>query len=214
MSAVLDELRTETMADLLKRLGNSRIRWHPTPGTATEKDLLAAERKSGRLCELVDGTLVEKTMGEEESFLSMWLGMRMNNFVVARNLGWMTGEQGPYRLFSGTIRMPDLAFVSWDRCPRHRRLGRPIPSIAPDLAIEILSRKNTRAEMARKRREYFEAGVLLVWMVDPRKRVVHVYTAANQFTTLTESDTLTGDPVLPGFKLRLRELFGELDRHG
>src|SRR5436190_1220956 len=116
MSVVLDELRTETMADLLKRLGTispRRIRRHPTPGTATEKDLLRLERQTGHLCELVDGTLVEKAMGREESLLAAWLMMTVNQFVTTRNLGWMTDAQGPYRLFSGLIRMPDLAFVSW-----------------------------------------------------------------------------------------------------
>ncbi len=59
-----------TIADLLKRLGNipaNRVRLHPTPGTATEKDLLEILDRENRPCELVEGTLVEKPMGFEES---------------------------------------------------------------------------------------------------------------------------------------------------
>jgi Uma2 family endonuclease len=78
----------------------------------------------------------------------------------------------------------------------------------------VLSESNTEAEMTRKRQEYFSAGVRLVWMVDPDARTVTVYTAPDQSIVLGEADTLTGDPVLPGFTLPLRDLFAELDRQG
>ncbi len=60
----------KTLADLRRRLGGislERIWFHPAPGTATEKDVITAEERENRLCELVDGTLVEKAMGFEES---------------------------------------------------------------------------------------------------------------------------------------------------
>ncbi len=68
--------------------------------------------------------------------------------------------------------------------------------------------------MARKRAEYFTAGVTRVWEIDPRARWVRVYTAPETYAELTAADTLTGDPVLPGFTLDLADLFAELDRHG
>ena len=61
--------------------------------------------------------------------------------------------------------------------------------------------------MTRKLGEYFRAGVQVVWIVDRRKRTVHVYTAVDKSVVLTEDDTLDGGAVLPGFKLRLTELF-------
>ena len=67
----------KTLADLRKRLGGiplDRIWFHPAPGTATEKDVLEVEVRENRLCELVDGTLVEKAMGFEESRLAFELG--------------------------------------------------------------------------------------------------------------------------------------------
>jgi Uma2 family endonuclease len=203
-----------SVADLLHRLGDippDRVRFNPVPGTATIKDLLKSENEG---CELVDGTLVEKTVRQEESLLAMWLGTLLNQFVIPRNLGIVTGEQGMLELHPGLVRGPDVAFISWGRMKSRRRPKDPYPRMAADLAVEVLSKSNTRSEMARKRDEYFAAGVPLVWEIDPRKRTVRVYTAPNRSTTLTAADTLDGGAVLPGFTLPLADLFAELDRHG
>ncbi len=68
--------------------------------------------------------------------------------------------------------------------------------------------------MARKRHEYFQAGVQLVWEVDPRARTVAVYESSEHPTMLDASQTLDGGEVLPGFALPLADLFGELYRQG
>lgn len=203
-----------TVADLLHRLGDvppHRVRCNPVPGTATVEDLL---REENRGCELVDETLVEKAVGLEESFLASWLNMILNQFVIPRNLGMVTGEAGFYELPGGPVRGPDVTFTSWDRLADRRRPSAPIPSLAPDLAVEVLSVGNTPAEMTRKRSEYFAAGVRLVWEIDPRVRTVRVYSSVTNYTDLTVTDTLDGGAVLPGFTLPLAQLFAELDRHG
>ncbi len=87
-------------------------------------------------------------------------------------------------------------------------------NVAPDLAVEILSARNTPAEMARKRKEYFEAGVRLVWEIDPRARAARVYASETASTDLTAADALDGGHVLPGVTVPLAQLFAELDRHG
>jgi Uma2 family endonuclease len=203
-----------TVANLLHELGDipaKRVRLVPTPGTATIDDLLKPE--NGR-CELVDGTLVEKPVGQPESRLALWLGMVLNQFVIPRNLGYVTGETGFVELPSGPVRGPDVAFFAWDGIATRRAPTAPIPRMAPDLAVEVLSPSNTKREMERKREDYFGSGVRLVWEIDPRSRTVRAYTALDQFRDLTATDTLTGDPVLPGFALPLADLFAELDRHG
>jgi Uma2 family endonuclease len=129
-------------------------------------------------------------------------------------LGIVTGTDGTMKLWQGLIRLPDVAYVSWDRIPGRCIPKEPVPDIVPDLAVEVLSASNTRAEMDRKRREYFEAGVRLVWEVQPKSRVVIVYTSLVDSAVLQQSDTVDGGAVLPGFSLSLPELFGELDRHG
>jgi Uma2 family endonuclease len=118
------------------------------------------------------------------------------------------------RLAPGLVRIPDVAFISWDRLPNRRVPTEPIPDLAPDLAVEVLSVGNTLGEMARKRQDYFAADVHLVWQVDPRTRTVEVFTAPDQSTILHETHILDGGTVLPGFTLPLPELFAALDLHG
>jgi Uma2 family endonuclease len=76
----------------------------------------------------------------------------------------------------------------------------------------VLSASNTPREMRRKLGEYFDAGVRLVWMVDPETQTVAVHTAANDFKLFERSETIDGGSVLPGFVLPLEDLFSELDR--
>ncbi len=206
----------DTLADLMKRLGNvplARIRFHPSPGTAVEQDVLNAENE-GLLCELVDGVLVEKAMGYSESILAVFLIEMLNTFVRTRNLGLVSGPDGAMRLFPGLVRIPDVAFVSWDRLPGKHRPKAKLPTLAPDLAVEVLSESNTKAEMKRKRHDYFSVGVRLVWLADPKTRTVDVYTGEKKLTRLTAADVLDGGDVPPGFRLSVREWFAELDRHG
>jgi Uma2 family endonuclease len=207
----------ETAQDLVDALGNiplSRIRLNPLPGRATEADILEVRRQHHRLCELVDGVLVEKAMGLRESLLACALIEILRAFAVPPNLGLVSGPDGMLRLFPGLVRAPDVAFVSWDRLPGRKIPEDPIPTLVPDLAIEVLSASNTKKEMERKRGEFFSQGVSLVWEVDPVERTVTVYTPDGAKIVLTQADRLDGGDVLPGFSLPLSELFWELDRHG
>ena len=206
-----------TLADLLDRLGGvplDRIRFHPAPGSATIQDVIDVEQREDILCELVDGVLVQKAPGFMESCLSGFVGMRLNNLVRPRNLGIVTGGGGAFELRPDLVRIPDIAFTDWDRMPGRRCPTEPIPRLAPNLIGEILKRGNTPAEMARKRRDYFGAGVELLWEIDPEDRSVVVYTSPSAATTLGPTDALDGGTVLPGFKLPVAELFEELDRAG
>jgi Uma2 family endonuclease len=203
-----------TLADLLEELGGispSRVRYFLRPGTATEQDVLDIEAKENRLFELVDDVLVEKATGFWESVLATAIASALRAFVIPRKLGVVAGADGMVRLFAHLtlIRMPDVVYVSNARLPDGKR--RPVPQLAPDLAVEVLSAGNTVAEMRRKRREYFEAGVRLVWIVDPTTRTVDVYTEIENPVSLRESQSLDGGSVLPGFTLDLRALFAELD---
>src|SRR3989475_12302594 len=102
MTSILTSVATiETLADLLEQLGGivpERVRFRPPPGTATEQDVLAVEAHEDRLCELVDGVLVEKAMGWRESLLASVLITLLSNFVRPRNLGLVTGEAGKVRV--------------------------------------------------------------------------------------------------------------------
>jgi len=173
---------------------------------------MRGQEEEGRLYELVDNTLVEKAMGWQESLLAMVLGQRLRNFLDPHNLGFVTGPDGMSRLFGDTVRGPDVAFVSWARTQGGRLPVDPVPDLVPDFVIEVLSPGNTHPEMARKRREYFQAGVRLVWMIDPSRRAIAVFTAPEFVSIAQEFDHIDGGDVLPGWDVDLEKPFAELDR--
>lgn len=206
-----------TLADLLEHLGDispRRVRYQPLPGTATEHDVLEIKSKENRLFELVEGVLVEKARGFWESVLAGAILSALRAFVIPRKLGVVAGPDGMVRLFPdmNLIRMPDVAFISWERLAASATERHSVPQVAPDLAIEVLSEGNTLAEMQRKRQEYFAAGVRLVWIVDATGRTIDAYTAVDQRVTFREGQSLDGGLVLPGFALELTALFAEMDR--
>jgi Uma2 family endonuclease len=203
-----------TLADMLERLGDippHRIRVYPPLGTATEKDVLEAERRFGRICELVDGVLVEKTMGYLESMVASTINRLVGNFVHEHDLGIVLGEAGTLKILPDQVRIPDVSFLSWDRFPNRQLPPEPIPAVAPDLAVEVLSEGNTEAEIERKLRDYFAAGVRLVWYIDPKTRSARVYTAPDHCTLVDENGVLPGGEVLPGFELPMKELFAHAE---
>jgi hypothetical protein len=153
MATAVSRKTPTTAADLLKlieQLGGidpARVRLNPPPGTAKEKDMLRAERESKKaLCELIDGTLVEKPMGFRESSLAMWIGARLLLFIEQHNLGIVAGADGFMRLAPRNVRIPDVSFVSYDRLPDPVAADVAIADFAPDLAVEVLSPSNTRRE--------------------------------------------------------------------
>ncbi len=204
-----------SLADALKQLGGispRRVRAYPPLGKATERDLLAVLDHTNRLCELVDGTLVEKPMGTLESCLASLIIRLLGNFVEEHDLGIVTAPDGTLRLMPGLVRIPDVAFISWNQLPGRKYPNEPIASLIPELAIEVLSESNTRGEMERKLKEYFLTGAQIVWLVDPDSRTVDVHIAPDHFVCLHEGDTLDGGTVLPGFLLPLEQLFARVEK--
>jgi Uma2 family endonuclease len=203
------------MADLQKHLGGvpaRRIRLFPPPGTATEDDALSIADHEDRLCELVDGILVEKTMASYESVLALILVHLLHVYLDKNPIGIILGPDGPVRILPARMRLPDVSFISWQRFPGGKLPDDAVFRVAPDLAVEIISKGNTKGEMDLKLREYFEAGVRLVWYIDPRSRTAQIYTAVNESTTIDSNGFLEGRDVLPGFQLRLGEPFERAER--
>jgi Uma2 family endonuclease len=204
-----------TVADLQKHLGGipaERIRVSPPPGQATEADLIRANDRKQGLCELIDHVLVEKTMGYFESQLAFLIGFYIHSFLSDHNLGIVFGEAGPLRVRDDQIRMPDVSFVAWQRLPDRKLPRGAILPVPPDLAVEVLSQGNTKAEMDRKLRDYFEAGTKLVWYLDPQARHMRVYSSPDDVTVVDESGIVVGGEVLPGFQMPLAELFARAEQ--
>jgi Uma2 family endonuclease len=215
-AALKIEPRPDTVADLLHRLGDipaGRILMHPPPSTATEKDLIdLLEGADKRLCELVDGVLVEKPMGYKESILAGIILQWFWNYLDKHDLGVVAGPDGPIRLRLRLVLFPDVSFISWKRFGRDEVPADKVSKVIPELAVEILSESNTPKEIERKLNEYFQAGVLLAWAIDPEKRTADVYTAPSKKKSLASEGVLDGGKILPGFKLPLNELFAKFRR--
>ena len=202
--------KTWTVADLNRKFGPipfERIRQNPPPGRGTVADVERINDQENRLYELVDGILVEKAMGFEESYIGGTIFELIRRYVKQFVLGLVLPADGTVQLDLKLVRIPDVSFISWDRLPGGEFPSKAIPRIVPDLAVEVISQSNTAREMNDKLREYFAKGVRLVWFVRPRSRVVDVYTRPDQFTRLTASMTLDGGDVLPGFSVTVGELF-------
>jgi Uma2 family endonuclease len=204
-------IRFQTAADWLHALGDvplERIVFDPLPGTATIEDMIRrVDSEGGRGAEWVYGTLVEKPVGFEESIIAGILLTALNNVVRPQRLGVVTGEQGMIRMLMGNVRMPDVAFFRREDLPGGRVPAEPAPRIAPALAVEVLSPSNTDAEMRIKRQEYFDSGTYQVWLLDPTTQTLHVYDAPERFRQLTRDDVLEDETLLPGFTVRVGELF-------
>lgn len=199
-----------TAADLVDRFGPIplyRIVMQPKPGTATLEDVVRLDAEQSILCELFDGVLVEKAVGAHESFLAGQLITLLNSFLAKHRLGIGLTADGMLELFPQQVRIPDASFISWAHLEDSGFPDAAIPSMVPDLAVEVISRSNTQREMQHKLVEYFEAGVRLVWYVDPRAKTVEVYHSPEACQKLSASDTLTGGDVLPGLEIDLKSLF-------
>jgi Uma2 family endonuclease len=106
-----------------------------------------------------------------------------------------------------TVRGADVAFYSHARLPHSENVP-DIPSVVPDLVVEVYSPGNRRAEILEKVTEYLKAGVLMVWVVHPNRRTVAIYRSDDPIPTiLTQADVLEDLPELPGYRCPVAEFF-------
>lgn len=207
--------KISTIAELLHQLGDippQRVLFHPTPGTATEADVVRLHDRENRLCELVDSALVEKTVGAYESRVAAILIQLIANYLDEHRLGAVLGESAMLRLAPGLVRIPNVSFIASEQFPEGRMTREPIANLHPDLAVEVLSRGNTKKEMDRKLKEYFRSGSRMVWYIDSKSGTAQVYSSPRKMTKIPRDGTLEGGKLLPGFSLSLRELFERTDR--
>ncbi len=202
----------KSFAEVVRDLGDiplKRIRAYPPPGTATAADL---DRPDNKLCELIDGVLVEKPVGARESVLGAYINGLMWSFIKEDDLGVILGADGLFWVDAEQLRAPDVTFFPWSAFPDEELPEETWWSVAPGLCVEVLSPSNTEREIERKLRELFGAGCQLAWIVDPETRTAKVHTSAKRFKLLDIRGTLDGGKVLPGFKLPLAELFAATKR--
>jgi Uma2 family endonuclease len=159
--------------------------------------------------ELVDGELIVVTpTGGESDRLSAKVIYLVGVVVHPRRLGNIYGSDAGFKLFPDreTVLAPDVSFVRADRVPpleEERRFLR----LAPDFAVEVRSPSDNWAPLLTKSAMYLDAGVRLVWLIDPTHRTVTVLTPDASPVTLHEGETLDGGDVLPGFAAPVAEIF-------
>ena len=169
-----------------------------------------AEIEDDSRYEVVNGRRVElPPMGAFPTEIASILALYLGPFARAHRLGKVVVEMLFFLDAAADLqRRPDVAFISSSRWP----LRRPAPEdaawdVIPDLAVEVVSPTDRAEAGLDKVREYFEAGVRLVWVVFPKLRVVHVFESFTTIRVLTRADALDGGAVVPGFRLPLASLF-------
>ncbi len=164
---------------------------------------------AGERMELIDGELREKGgVSQRHGEIEVQLTIPLGTHVFANGLGRIYPSDTQFAIFRDpdVIVIPDLAFVRAERVPPEAERWQIAP-FAPDLAVEVISPNDRYVEVMEKIERYGRAGVPLVWLVDPRRRVVEVHALGRQPVTLHESETLDGGDVLPGFVLAVADLF-------
>jgi Uma2 family endonuclease len=180
-----------------------------TTHTLTTADELFVMPDDGFRYELVRGELRRMPpAGSEHGAVIMNIGTPIHQFVKAHSLGAVFGAKTGFKIAADpdTVRAPDLAFVRRERIPEGG-IPRGFWPGAPDLAVEVVSPGDTYTEVEEKVQDWLDAGTRMVLVVNPRTRTLAVYTSHHDVMRLTESDTLDGGEVLPGFTCRVREFF-------
>jgi Uma2 family endonuclease len=150
--------------------------------------------------ELVRGVLiVREPPGFLHGDVAFQLAVRLDKYAEQHGLGRILGAEIGFKLQSNpdTVRAPDVAFLRKERVPDPRPLG--YPAMAPDLVVEVLSPRDRPGEVLAKVGDWLEAGALLVWVIDPRRRHARVYRQDGSEAVVTEQDSLDGEDVVPGF---------------
>ena len=201
MSAVLDEIQNPPRECWLISNRKPRRRQRIWVTRQQEDELLDTSRY-----EIVDGDFVEMATpdvahGRMQAALCAALSP-----ISAGKLGVIYLKCN-FQLQSDLVRLPDIAFISFNRFPAS---GEPMENrclIAPDIAVEIIAPTDYYADVFQKLDEYFKFGVRQVWLVEPERKILTVYRSRKNLTILTEEDELVSDGVLPGFRLKLSEIF-------
>jgi Uma2 family endonuclease len=159
--------------------------------------------------EIIDGIRVEKQpMGLYANILATYLATMINIYAIPKRLGMAICE-ADHKIDEKNTRRPDIAYVQMGRLPAHAVLLEDPPAFegVPDLAIEVISPSNKAVETEKRIAFFFSTGVQAVWIIYPTVQRVHVYDSAKESKILGVDDILHGGKVLPGFLLKLYDLF-------
>jgi Uma2 family endonuclease len=179
-----------------------------TPDRITPADLLL--RPDSQHFELINGQLVERDMSRASVYFATRLAAKLERFCEKNSIAWVWGDGAQYRCFAedpNQIRRPDVSVILRRRLSNDDFLEDGFTEIAPDIVAEVISPNDVMYDVTAKRDLWLSSGMVLVWIIDPRTKTVEVHTRTGRTHFLRETDTLTAEPVLPGFSLPVAELF-------
>jgi Uma2 family endonuclease len=161
-------------------------------------------------CELIKGEIVTMSPTRRPHGRRTYRIARIvGDYVEAQDLGEVyVGEVGVQtERGEDTVRGADLAFCPWEDVPNEEEEQAETWIMPPALVVEVVSRHDTPRDLRKKVQEYLQVGVRQVWVVDERTRTVQVHRADGTTDILTETATLAGEDVLPGFTVPVADLF-------
>lgn len=178
------------------------------PALMTAEELLARSSELGR-CELINGELrLMSPAGALHGDAGSRILVAIGSFVYEHRLGYVFNSDTGFilRRNPDTVRSPDVSFLSRSRAPEGG-IPEGYLSEVPDLAVEVISPSDTFSEVTAKANDYIDAGVPLVWVVDPRTQRAFVFRRGQSLLTVASDGALSGEDILPGFILPLAKLF-------
>jgi Uma2 family endonuclease len=170
-----------------------------------EEFLELPEPDNGSRYELSGGELIEVGVtGHKHSKIQRTLDTAFTFFLKDSPIGELYPNTG-FRLAERTYRAPDLTFLQTAKIPP---VGDTSLTVPPDLAIEIISPTDDWSAIIKKVREYQQAEVPLIWLIDPYMPCVMLFHQKDTYPTILKlDDELDGEDVVKGFKLIVSALF-------
>jgi Uma2 family endonuclease len=185
----------------------------PTRKVCTEADWQALPADGG-IHELVGGELVERPKDDAiHNYIWTRLSAALLAFAETRRLGAVWDFNTGFRMDNSNVRAPDISFVTRPRLKQHasKRSTRRLFPGPPDLAVEILSRHNTRQEIDLRLKDYFHSGSRLAWIVDAEAQQLEACHSLRERRWVGSGGFLDGEVLLPGFRYRIADLFKDWD---
>ena len=176
-----------------------------TTRTMNEAELMALPQ-DGMKRELVDGEIRVSPAGSRHGQVVVELAIALGGYVKSHRLGFVFDSSTGVWMPSGNLRVPDLTFVAAHRLPQGPPTG--FLSVAPDLAVEVLSPSDSKRDVLDKVGEYLSSGVRLTWVIDPETRKAAAHRSLTDVRELHDDDDLDGEDVVPGFHCRLGNILG------
>ena len=203
--------RTAILASPRRSSAPTRVRALKPKGEYwTDAELLALGESSDLKYELWDGEIIAMPPAKpRHGMVIARLIAALGAHIYDRKLGELFDGQTGFRLSIEHCYEPDVSFVS------NERLKLILPSggldalfhAAPDLAVEVLSPSDSIAKTGRRMQLYLTYGARLAWMIDPKNKTARVYRPGQDFDLLPGDRMLTGNSVLPGFRVSLARIF-------